>query len=143
LHSFSSFISAESLLDGAPFRLPLWDKASTEFYFARSRELLTKASPSIGSLDYISCNSLRTIKHSIVDSTETLVGEQYSCPSSPKLLRSKPAEIFRANTLPSSKKCDKLRRSCSDSESSIYVSNDVLNKVPINVHLIDDETAEL
>lgn len=130
-------------MDGVPFRLPLWDKASTEFYFARSRELLTKASPSIGSLDYISCNSLRTVDRSVVDSTETLVGEQYSCPSSPKLLRTKPTEMFRANTLPSSKKCDKLRRSWSDSESSLYVSNDVLNKVPFNVRLIDDETAEL
>lgn len=130
-------------MDSAPFRLPLWDKASTEFYFARSRELLTKASPSIGSLDYISCNSLRTIERSIVDSTETLVGEQYSCPSSPKLPRLKTAEMFRANTLPSSKKCDKLRRSWSDSENSLYISNDVLSKVPLNVRLIDDETAEL
>ncbi|XP_008183401.1 activated Cdc42 kinase-like isoform X3 [Acyrthosiphon pisum] len=145
LHSFSSFISAESLLDTAPFRLPLWDKASTEFYFARSRELLTKASPSIGSLDYISCNSLKTIERSNVDSTETLVGEQYSCPSSPKLRNKiKNVDTFRANTLPNSKKCDKLRRSLSDSESSIlYNSNDVLNKVPINICLIDDETAEL
>lgn len=143
MQSFSSFISAESLLDSAPFRLPLWDKASTEFYFARSRELLTKASPSIGSLDYISCNSLRTIERSNVDSTETLVGEQYSCPNSPKH-GSKTSDTFRANTLPSSKKCDKLRRSWSDSESSIlYTSNDILNKVPINVRLIDDDTAEL
>lgn len=131
------------MLDNAPFRLPLWDKASTEFYFARSRELLTKASPSIGSLDYLSCNSLRTIERSNVDSTETLVGEQYSCPSSPKLNRPKAVESFRANTLPSSKKCDKLRRSWSDSDSSIYISNDVLNKVPMNVRLIDDETSEL
>lgn len=142
MQSFSSFISAESLLDNAPFRLPLWDKASTEFYFARSRELLTKASPSIGSLDYISCSSLRTIERSTVDSTETLVGDQYSCPNSPKL-RPKPVETFRANTLPNSKKSDKLRRSWSDSESSVYVSNDVLNKVPNNVRLIDDESAEL
>lgn len=131
------------MLDNAPFRLPLWDKASTEFYFARSRELLTRASPSIGSLDYLSCNSLRTVERSNVDSTETLVGEQYSCPSSPKLNKSKPVESFRANTLPSSKKCDKLRRSWSDSDSSIYISNDVLNKVPMNVPLIDDETSEL
>jgi len=130
-------------LDSAPFRLPLWDKASTEFYFARSRELLTKASPSIGSLDYLSCNSLRTIERSNVDSTETLVGEQYSCPSSPKINRSKPTISFRANTLPSSKKCEKLRRSWSDSENSVQISNDVLNKVPINVRLIDDEIAEL
>lgn len=130
-------------MDSAPFRLPLWDKASTEFYFARSRELLTKASPSIGSLDYISCNSLRTIERSNVDSTETLVGEQYSCPSSPKL-GSKLSEMFRAKTLPNSKKCDKLRRSWSDSESSVFhVSSDVLNQVPINVRLIDDEAAEL
>lgn len=142
MQSFSSFISAESLLDSAPFRLPLWDKASTEFYFARSRELLTKESPSIGSLDYMSCNSLRTIDRSTVDSTETLVGEQYSCPGSPKL-KSKPMETFRANTLPNSKKNDKLRRSWSDSESTIYVSNDILNKVPTNVRLIDDESTEL
>lgn len=85
---------------------------------------------------------MRTIERSNVDSTETLVGEQYSCPSSPKL-RSKPSDIFRANTLPSSKKCDKLRRSWSDSENSVYVSTDILNKVPVNVRLIDDETAEL
>lgn len=106
---------------------------------------MTKASPSIGSLDYISCNSLKTIERSNVDSTETLVGEQYSCPSSPKLRnKTKNVETFRANTLPNSKKCDKLRRSLSDSESSVlYTSNDVLNKVPINISLIDDETAEL
>lgn len=85
---------------------------------------------------------MRTIERSNVDSTETLVGEQYSCPSSPKL-RSKPADTFRANTLPNSKKCDKLRRSWSDSENSVYVSTDILNKVPVNVRLIDDETAEL
>lgn len=132
-------------MDSAPFRLPLWDKASTEFYFARSRELLTRESPSIGSLDYLSCNSLRTIERSNVDSTETLVGEQYSCPSSPKLNRpTKPVESFRANTLPNSKKCDKFRRSWSDSENNLYFTNDdVLNKVPTNVRLIDDETTEL
>ena len=28
-----------------PLRLPLWDRASAEFYFARSRDLLTKCSP--------------------------------------------------------------------------------------------------
>jgi hypothetical protein len=86
---------------------------------------------------------LRTIEHSNVDSTETLVGEQYSCPSSPKL-GSKLSDVFRANTLPNSKKCDKLRRSWSDSENSVFhVSTDVLNKVPTNVRLIDDEPAEL
>ncbi|XP_050428034.1 activated Cdc42 kinase-like isoform X2 [Adelges cooleyi] len=144
LQSFSSFISADSLLDNAPFRLPLWDKASTEFYFARSRELLTKESPSIGSLDYISCSSLRTNKCSSIDSTETLVGDQYSCPNSPKFRSINKTETsFRSNTLPSSKTKDKLRRSWSDSENSIYVSKDILTKNHSNFRLIDDENGEL
>ena len=32
----------ESLRSGTPFRLPLWDRASAEFCFARSRDLLTR-----------------------------------------------------------------------------------------------------
>ncbi|XP_050536489.1 activated Cdc42 kinase-like isoform X2 [Daktulosphaira vitifoliae] len=142
LQSFSSFISAESLLDNAPFRLPLWDKASTEFYFARSRELLTKESPSIGSLDYISCNSMRSNEHcSNLDSTETLVGEQYSCPNSPKFRSKISIEVYRANTLPSSKNKDKIRRSWSDSDSNLY--EDILTKNHSNFRLIDDENGEL
>jgi len=39
--------SLESLINGGtiPVRLPMWDRASAEFYFARSRELLTKCPP--------------------------------------------------------------------------------------------------
>ncbi|XP_026280288.1 activated Cdc42 kinase-like isoform X3 [Frankliniella occidentalis] len=39
--------SVESLMMGSPIplRLPLWDRASAEFYFARSRDLLTKCPP--------------------------------------------------------------------------------------------------
>ncbi|KAK3912588.1 Activated Cdc42 kinase-like [Frankliniella fusca] len=39
--------SVESLMMGSPtpLRLPLWDRASAEFYFARSRDLLTKCPP--------------------------------------------------------------------------------------------------
>ncbi|XP_039279490.1 activated Cdc42 kinase-like isoform X2 [Nilaparvata lugens] len=49
LRSLSSCTSLESFRSSAPFRLPLWDKASAEFCFARSRDLLTRATPHLDS----------------------------------------------------------------------------------------------
>ncbi|XP_046671153.1 LOW QUALITY PROTEIN: uncharacterized protein LOC124361158 [Homalodisca vitripennis] len=49
LRSLSSCTSLESLRGGAPFRLPLWDRASAEFCFARSRDLLTRCPPRLDS----------------------------------------------------------------------------------------------
>ncbi|XP_054273539.1 activated Cdc42 kinase-like isoform X2 [Macrosteles quadrilineatus] len=49
LRSLSSCTSLESLRGGAPFRLPLWDQASAEFCFARSRDLLTRCPPRLDS----------------------------------------------------------------------------------------------
>lgn len=45
----SSCTSLESLRGSAPFRLPLWDRASAEFCFARSRDLLTRRTPRLDS----------------------------------------------------------------------------------------------
>lgn len=49
MRSLSSCTSLESLRGGAPFRLPLWDRASAEFCFARSRDLLTRCPPRLDS----------------------------------------------------------------------------------------------
>ncbi|ENN80518.1 hypothetical protein YQE_03057, partial [Dendroctonus ponderosae] len=56
--------SSHSSLEEPPstLRLPLWDKASAEFYFARSRELLSKPFPSIHRIPHSSCRSLTSNK---------------------------------------------------------------------------------
>ncbi|CAH0380911.1 unnamed protein product [Bemisia tabaci] len=47
LKSPSSFTSLESLKNSAPFKLPLWDRASADFCFARSHDLLTRRPPTL------------------------------------------------------------------------------------------------
>ncbi|KAF7269413.1 hypothetical protein GWI33_017563 [Rhynchophorus ferrugineus] len=56
------FMSSHSSLDDPPstLRLPLWDKASAEFYFAKSRELLSKPFPSVRRMPHSSCRNLST-----------------------------------------------------------------------------------
>ncbi|KAJ8971631.1 hypothetical protein NQ317_015907 [Molorchus minor] len=59
------FISSPSSLDEIPnqgLRLPLWDKASAEFYFAKSRELLSRPFPSTR-LPHSSCRNLSSVSN--------------------------------------------------------------------------------
>ncbi|XP_066254029.1 activated Cdc42 kinase-like isoform X3 [Euwallacea similis] len=54
------FVSSHSSLEDplSTLRLPLWDKASAEFYFARSRELLTRPFPAARRIPHSSCRNL-------------------------------------------------------------------------------------
>ncbi|KAJ8956876.1 hypothetical protein NQ318_014292 [Aromia moschata] len=63
IHS-QKFISSPSSLDETPnhtLRLPLWDKASAEFYFAKSRELLSRPFPSTRVPPHSSCRNLSSL----------------------------------------------------------------------------------
>lgn len=54
-------MSSPSSLDDVSnnsLRLPLWDKASAEFYFAKSRELLTRPFPSARRVPHGSCRNI-------------------------------------------------------------------------------------
>lgn len=58
-------MSSPSSLDeipNHPLRLPLWDKASAEFYFAKSRELLSRPFPS-ARVPHNSCRNLNTLNN--------------------------------------------------------------------------------
>lgn len=44
-------------------RLPLWDKASAEFYFAKSRELLSRPFPLSSNMPHSSCKNLSDIEN--------------------------------------------------------------------------------
>ncbi|XP_044003011.1 uncharacterized protein LOC122848779 isoform X1 [Aphidius gifuensis] len=77
LQSLSSTVSSiESLGAPSTLKLPLWDKASAEFCFAKSRELLTKPSAWTSYMDMEFdtriINDNDSIKKSLVKSTEFL-----------------------------------------------------------------------
>jgi len=76
LQSLSSTISSiESLGAPSTLKLPLWDKASAEFCFAKSRELLTKPSVWASYMDIdLNTHTLdnATTKQNLVKSTEFL-----------------------------------------------------------------------
>lgn len=67
-------MSSRSSLDDPPstLRLPLWDKATAEFYFARSRELLTRPFPSVRRIPHNSCRNLSSPR------TESFEGAYFS-----------------------------------------------------------------
>ncbi|KAK9879560.1 hypothetical protein WA026_006629 [Henosepilachna vigintioctopunctata] len=60
--------SPSSLDDIFPknLRLPLWDKASAEFYFAKSRELLSRPFPLSSNVPHSSCRNLSTVESNYV-----------------------------------------------------------------------------
>ncbi|XP_071573814.1 uncharacterized protein Ack-like isoform X2 [Temnothorax nylanderi] len=76
LQSLSSTVSSiESLGAPSTLKLPLWDKASAEFCFAKSRELLTKPSAWASYMDIdLNTHTLEnaTTKQNLVKSTEFL-----------------------------------------------------------------------
>ncbi|KAL0117538.1 hypothetical protein PUN28_010391 [Cardiocondyla obscurior] len=76
LQSLSSTVSSiESLGAPSTLKLPLWDKASAEFCFAKSRELLTKPSAWTSYMDIdLNAHTLdnAATKHNLVKSTEFL-----------------------------------------------------------------------
>ncbi|XP_073974675.1 activated Cdc42 kinase-like isoform X4 [Rhodnius prolixus] len=70
LRSLSSCTSLESLRSTTPFRLPLWDRASAEFCFARSRDLLTRHPPKLdSSTEVLSGHSSGGSKKAWIDSS--------------------------------------------------------------------------
>ncbi|XP_057330386.1 uncharacterized protein LOC130670836 isoform X2 [Microplitis mediator] len=76
LQSLSSTVSSlESLGAPSTLKLPLWDKASAEFCFAKSRELLTKSNAWTTYMDMAFDNHMlnnKAMKQNLVKSTEFL-----------------------------------------------------------------------
>ncbi|BET00032.1 Tyrosine-protein kinase PR2 [Nesidiocoris tenuis] len=70
VRSLSSCTSLDSLRS-APLKLPLWDRASAEFCFARSRDLLARPPPDLSSCEQLLQDS-SYVSSSIVSSTSTL-----------------------------------------------------------------------
>ncbi|KAJ3654313.1 hypothetical protein Zmor_013508 [Zophobas morio] len=61
LQKFTSSPSSLDELSNNSLRLPLWDKASAEFYFAKSRELLSRPFPSTHRAPHSSCRNLSSL----------------------------------------------------------------------------------
>lgn len=54
----ASYCSVESLKESTPFRIPPWDRSSTELCFARSHAILTKHHPTLYSVDELNGNTV-------------------------------------------------------------------------------------
>lgn len=72
LQSLPSCCSLESLKESTPFRIPPWDKTSTEFYFARSHAILTKRHPALYSVNELNDKSLNDFSDSMVKDSFSL-----------------------------------------------------------------------
>ncbi|CAH1969065.1 unnamed protein product [Acanthoscelides obtectus] len=72
------FVSTPSSLDDIPnhqnLRLPLWDKASAEFYFAKSRELLSRPFPAA---PHSSCRNLSSLSNDTFNTRQRYVMENH------------------------------------------------------------------
>ncbi|XP_065218470.1 activated Cdc42 kinase-like isoform X2 [Planococcus citri] len=78
LASLPSCCSVESLKESTPFRIPPWDRPSTEFCFARSHAILTKHHPTLYSV-----NEHDRLNGNVVEDTcsrSSLAGESSSLP---------------------------------------------------------------
>lgn len=75
-------MSSHSSLEDPPstLRLPLWDKASAEFYFAKSRELLSRPFPSVRRMPHSSCRNLTSARNENFD-TSFLNGNRMTTPT--------------------------------------------------------------
>ncbi|KAL3281586.1 hypothetical protein HHI36_004793 [Cryptolaemus montrouzieri] len=66
LQKFINSSSSQDEIFPKHLRLPLWDKASAEFYFAKSRELLSRPFPLSNNVPHSSCKNLSNNENNLV-----------------------------------------------------------------------------